>query len=177
MIQHLYYYIIIIPVAKNRECKMNKKLYRSAKEKMAGGVAGGLAEYFDIDPTIIRVLFVVSLFLGGTGLIAYIVLWIVVPEQPFVYNMGTSGSPNDSGSVEGQAPNPQEPASDPVTAYQESINRRKQKRSVIGGIILITLGMIFLADEFFPRVSFEELFSVALIVFGVVLLLNSSKRN
>jgi phage shock protein C len=53
---------------------MNKKLNRSVKDKVIGGVAGGLAEYFEIDPVIVRVLFVVSLFFHGAGLIAYIVL-------------------------------------------------------------------------------------------------------
>jgi phage shock protein PspC (stress-responsive transcriptional regulator) len=156
---------------------MDKKLYRSAKDKMIGGVAGGLAEYFDIDPTIIRVLFVVSLFLGGTGVIAYIVLWIIVPERPLVYNMGTTTEPHNTGPMEGRPADTNASAPDPVAAYQESINRRKQKRSFIGGIVLISLGVIFLADEFFPRISFEELFSAALIIFGVVLLLNSSKRS
>jgi len=58
---------------------MNKKLYRSRKDKMIGGVAGGLGEYFDIDSTLVRIIFVVSLFLGGTGVLAYIILWIVIP--------------------------------------------------------------------------------------------------
>ena len=62
----------------------NKKLYRSRKDKMLGGVAGGLAEYFDIDPTIVRIIFVVTLFIGGGGFLAYIIMWIVVPEEPFV---------------------------------------------------------------------------------------------
>ena len=67
---------------------MNKKLYRSRKDKMIGGVAGGLGEYFEIDPTLVRIIFVVSLFLGGTGILAYVILWIVVPEEPWTFNMG-----------------------------------------------------------------------------------------
>ena len=55
---------------------------------MIGGVAGGLGEYLDIDSTLVRVIFVVSLFLGGSGVLAYIILWIVVPEEPWVFNMG-----------------------------------------------------------------------------------------
>jgi phage shock protein C len=165
-------------MVKNREYKMERKLYRSVKEKMIGGVAGGLAEYFDIDPTIVRVLFVISLFLGGSGVIAYIVLWIVVPERPFAYNMGTTtGTGDTAGTTEGASSAQQTQDADPVHAYQESMNKRRQKRSLIGGIVLIGLGVIFLADEFIPHISFEELFSVALIIFGVVLLLNSTKKN
>jgi phage shock protein PspC (stress-responsive transcriptional regulator) len=62
---------------------MAKKLYRSREEKMIAGVCGGLAEYFDIDPVIIRLIFVVLLLPGGfPGLVPYIILWILVPKKP-----------------------------------------------------------------------------------------------
>ena len=58
-----------------------KRLQRSKTERILAGVCGGLGQYFDVDPTIIRVLFVfTSLFIGG-GVLAYIVLWIIVPEE------------------------------------------------------------------------------------------------
>ncbi len=58
-----------------------KRLYRSTVDRQIGGVCGGLAEYFNIDPTLMRVLFVLGLlFVGGTFW-AYLILWIVVPEQ------------------------------------------------------------------------------------------------
>jgi len=60
---------------------VNKKLYRSEKDKMIGGVCGGLAQYFSIDVTIIRVLFALIVIYGGSGLILYIILWIVVPTE------------------------------------------------------------------------------------------------
>jgi phage shock protein PspC (stress-responsive transcriptional regulator) len=57
-----------------------KKLFRSKTDRMIGGVCGGLAEYFNIDPVVVRLLFLLGLiFVGGTFL-AYLVLWIVVPE-------------------------------------------------------------------------------------------------
>ena len=59
-----------------------RKLYRSRNNRQLAGVCGGLAEYFNIDATLIRVLFVAFAVLGGPGLVAYLVLWIVVPEQP-----------------------------------------------------------------------------------------------
>ena len=60
---------------------MAKKLYRSKSNRKIWGICGGLAEYFDIDPTLLRVLAVVSIFISGLGLIAYIVMRIVVPER------------------------------------------------------------------------------------------------
>lgn len=62
------------------EDKSMKKLYRNPDEKVIGGVANGIATYLDIDVTVIRVLFVLSVFLGGSGLLIYIVLWIILPE-------------------------------------------------------------------------------------------------
>lgn len=60
----------------------NKKLYRSNKDKKMAGVCAGLAEYFNIDPTLVRLAFALSFFMYGTGLGVYIILAIVVPEDP-----------------------------------------------------------------------------------------------
>ncbi len=58
---------------------MNKKLYLSQKDKKIGGVCGGLGEYFDIDPTIIRIVWAIMIF-SGVGLLAYIIAWLVIPN-------------------------------------------------------------------------------------------------
>ncbi len=58
---------------------MAKNLYRSRTNRKIAGVCGGLGDYFDIDPVILRVLFFVSIFLGGLGIIIYLVLWLLVP--------------------------------------------------------------------------------------------------
>ena len=60
---------------------MAKRLYRSRTDRMIWGVCGGLAKYFDVDPTIIRVIAIVSIFFTGLGLLAYIVMAIVVPLE------------------------------------------------------------------------------------------------
>jgi phage shock protein C len=60
----------------------SRKLYRSTSNRQLAGVCGGLAEYFNLDPTLIRVLFIILAVLGGSGLILYIALWIIVPKQP-----------------------------------------------------------------------------------------------
>jgi phage shock protein C len=56
-----------------------KKLHRSRKEKMIAGVCGGLANYFKIDPTIVRIVFILFFFAGGAAFLAYVILWIIVP--------------------------------------------------------------------------------------------------
>jgi phage shock protein C len=57
-----------------------RKLYRSRTQRMVAGVCGGLAEYFNIDTTVIRVLFLVLTLFGGSGLVVYVVMWILVPD-------------------------------------------------------------------------------------------------
>ncbi|MFI5094169.1 MAG: PspC domain-containing protein [Candidatus Acidiferrum sp.] len=59
-----------------------KKLMRSSTDKRIAGVCAGLADYFDMDPTIIRLIWVLFLICGGTGLLAYVILWIVLPLAP-----------------------------------------------------------------------------------------------
>ncbi|MGM5483514.1 MAG: PspC domain-containing protein [Nanobdellota archaeon] len=60
----------------------NKRLFRS-KDRMIAGVCGGIAEYFDVDPTVIRLLWVlITIFTGiFTGIIAYIIAWVIIPEK------------------------------------------------------------------------------------------------
>ena len=60
----------------------NRRLYRSLSDRMIAGVAGGLGEYLNIDPTIVRLIFFLSLFVGGTGALVYLVMLLIVPEEP-----------------------------------------------------------------------------------------------
>jgi phage shock protein C len=59
-----------------------RKLYRSRTNRQLAGVCGGLAQYFNVDTTLIRVLFVVLTVLGGAGLVLYVAMWIIVPKEP-----------------------------------------------------------------------------------------------
>jgi phage shock protein C len=59
-----------------------KRLYRSRNEEMIAGVCGGLAEYLNVDPTVIRLVFLLLLFAGGGGLFLYVVLWVIMPLEP-----------------------------------------------------------------------------------------------
>ena len=59
-----------------------KRLYRSRANRLLGGVCGGLAEYFNVDPTIMRIIIILLTLLGGVMIVIYIVLWVIVPENP-----------------------------------------------------------------------------------------------
>ena len=58
-----------------------KRLYRSTKDRMVAGVCAGVGDYFKIDPTLVRLVFVLLALAGGPGLVAYIVMWLIVPEE------------------------------------------------------------------------------------------------
>jgi phage shock protein C len=60
---------------------MAKKLYRSRKDRKIWGICGGLAEYFDVDPVIVRVIFVASIFCGTLGIWVYLIMWLLIPEE------------------------------------------------------------------------------------------------
>lgn len=62
---------------------MSKRLYRSKRESMICGVCGGIAEYFDVDPTLIRLGAVILIFGWGSGLLAYLVAAIIIPKNPY----------------------------------------------------------------------------------------------
>ncbi len=60
-----------------------KKLYKSNTDKKIAGVCGGIGEYFEIDPTFVRIITMVLFLSGGIGLLAYLVCWMVMPNKPF----------------------------------------------------------------------------------------------
>ena len=166
-----------------------KRLYRSLTDRKFAGVAGGLAEYFIMDPLLIRLAFVVLTFAGGGGFLIYLVLWIVTPEnpvriQPSVnqpaqdFQQPNAGSPDFTTQPNGSASETRnaEPGFSTPPPVPQTIERNKG--SLIGGLVLITLGALFLADEMIPQVNFGDLWPVILIVIGAGLLINAiTKRN
>ncbi|MEI6681417.1 MAG: PspC domain-containing protein [Bacteroidota bacterium] len=157
----------------------SKRLYRSQTDRKFAGVAGGLGEYFVMDPLLVRLAFVVLALAGGGGFLIYIVLWIVTPENPLRFQTLT-GQP----SRENQPPAAESPANDGETppageTYTTSAptpvpqTRERKKGSLIGGLVLITLGALFLADELIPQINFGDLWPVILIVIGIGLLINA----
>ena len=166
-----------------------KKLYRSHRDKVIGGVAGGLADYFEIDVVIVRLLFVLLVLAGGGGVIGYIILWIVVPMEPF-YTPYTEAKP---GPQPGPQPGPgNDPKTEPGTEQpsgapeseapkdaSEPYNSRKNNTSIVAGIILIVLGMVFLANHLLPWFRLYNFWPALLIIGGIFIiepnLLNSKK--
>jgi phage shock protein C len=64
---------------KKQTNNQTKRLFRSKENKVFGGVCGGIAEYFSLDPVIVRLLWVLLIFLAGTGIFAYLIAWLIVP--------------------------------------------------------------------------------------------------
>lgn len=135
---------------------MERKLHRiEGDNSVVGGVAAGLAEYFAIDVAIIRVLFVLGFFTPIPSIIAYVILWVVLPRQN-----GNSTVINDfSNNL------------NPISKMSSS----KHSGGQIGGIILVALGSIFLADEFIPWFDFGKLWPLILIAVGLYILTKDKK--
>jgi phage shock protein C len=148
---------------------MRDKLYRSRRVKVFGGVAGGLAQYFNIDPIIVRILFVVFTMMHGIGLVLYIILWVVIPEEPFEIAYGVK---NDEPKTEGQS-------SDTPNFNFNGIPPEVKKSGsgrLVAGTILIVLGLIFFADRFIPSFDFRDILPLAFVLLGGLLIWNSLKK-
>jgi len=144
------------------------RLYRSQKNTVIGGVCGGLGEYLNTDPILFRVLFAVAFLVGGTGLLAYIILWIVIPIEE-IPNI----SQRDSYDKSSNSINMEEENNNSETQPENMEQQKKQQKNdgnLWGGLILITLGAIFLIDRFVPRIDFGDLWPLILIVVGVILI-------
>ena len=152
---------------------MSKKLYRSTKDRMLGGVAAGLGKYFDIDPTLVRVLFVVTLFLGGTGVIAYLILWIIVPEEPIKF----TGAGTTTEKTETEGDNQKQENQFDANEYYSSLDKQREKRRTFAGLILLVLGLIFLADNFLPRINIGDFWPLVLVAVGIAILINAKRKQ
>ena len=161
---------------------MEKKLQRSRKKRVLAGVAGGLGEYLDIDPVIIRVVFVLVTIFHGFGLIIYIIMWIVVPEEPFDMsftdkdgNLGENFDKSFSENLNAGAQSVFDEASkaaEKMSKSSSSFNGR-----VVVGAVLILIGLLFLSEKFFPFLDFEFVFAVGIIVLGLSLLFNFFNKS
>jgi len=149
-----------------------KKFYRSRTDKVLAGVCGGLAEYFSIDAILVRLLFIIFVVVAGGGLLAYIILWIITPEKPIDYSKFQNPPNMDNKQSSYEEPKiSQEPDKNDPFKYPR--RRHKDRGSLIGGLVLITLGVLFLADQFIPHVSFSDLWPILLVVIGIGLLINN----
>lgn len=130
-----------------------QRLYRSRTNKVFAGVCGGMAEYFDVDPVIIRILFILMVLFGGSGILLYIAAIIIIPQKPYAvadFNQPTTQA---------------QPASAPSNA-----------RNIFGYVLIIVGGLLLLANldvfHFFDFIgdAFEYIFPILLIVLGMAVI-------
>jgi len=130
---------------------MNKRLYRSSTNKIIAGVCGGLGEYFAIDPVFVRVFAVLlAIIPHGFGLVAYIVAWIIIPKRGDLV-------------VEDAPP-----------AKEQELSTWN---SYLPGIILVGIGLLLLAREFWYWFDWEDFWPILLIVGGLYLILRRTGRK
>ena len=135
---------------------MEKKLQRDMQHKVIGGVCAGLANYFDVDATLLRLLLAFMILFAGTGFWLYIILWIVMPA-------GGYSQPTAETVDALMEDNPQSP---PVN-----------KGSLVIGLILIGLGALGLIHRFVPAFNWQMVWPIILIVLGLVLLIPKDKKS
>ena len=156
---------------------MAKKLYRSRKDSVIAGVCAGIAEYFDIDLTLVRIVAVISIFINGIGLIAYIIGWIFIPQNP--EPLGEEKTGEKKGKVETikeKAENVAREIGKEIRGDSGKDEHRKNSR-LVGGLILVCLGLLFLASNFFPWFGFAKLWPVILVILGVVILAGGFQKR
>ncbi|MBK5252844.1 MAG: PspC domain-containing protein [Peptostreptococcaceae bacterium] len=141
---------------------MEKRLYRSRKDKVISGVCGGIAEYFEIDSTIIRLVWVILIFLAGTGIVAYIIAAIIIPEEPEY----ASYSEKDETSEEYEAHQIEYENEPKEKKVEEVFKKNKKNRNAIG-VILILLGIFFFARRMFYWVDFAYIWPLLLVGTGL----------
>jgi phage shock protein C len=137
--------------------QVNRRLYRCRHDRRLGGVAAGVAEFFGLDPTLVRLLWVVSIFFGGISLLLYFGMWIIVPLEPV--------SADESAAAAG------DPATAPGDPSAAPEGHRHQPHgdgrwTTILGAILILFGTLALVDRFLPALDVAH-FLVPAIMIGI----------
>lgn len=135
---------------------MDKRLYRSRTDKVIGGVCGGLGEYFNVDPTFIRIIAVLLVFAKGVGFLAYLIAWIIIPREP-VAEGGEAVQPSDEKS-------PDKPSYSSWNKY-------------VPGAILIIIGLFFIMEQQYWWWDIERFWPVLLIGAGLLLIFRMNQGN
>jgi len=149
---------------------MENRLYRRRKGKVFGGVAAGLGQYLDIDPIIIRIVFVLVTIFHGMGLLVYIIMWIVMSEEPIENLYQTMGESFPDSTINDES------NSFKFNTSSTTISTSSSNSRILVGILLIILGAIFLLERFLPTFDFELVIAIGLILLGVGLTTNFFKK-
>ena len=153
---------------------MRKRLYRSRTDKVIGGVCGGLADYFDIDPTLVRLSVVLLVFFsGGLVIPCYFISWLVIPKNPVMaYAQAPQAAP---GAEQSSIPPPALPV-----APTESVDSAKdtQFKKIFPGVLLIAFGAILLLrDHLWWWWDLTDIIPIALIMVGLYILVKRYNGN
>lgn len=144
---------------------------------MIGGVCGGIAEYFDVDSTLVRLLTVLIVLLGGAGVIAYIIGWIIIPKNP---EQDSDKNFEKREKLKEKIKKGAENVIKEVKEHFESeepYHKSERNRRILGGIIVIVIGIIFLLNSLFPWVAWGSLWPVILIVIGITIMIQAFKKK
>jgi phage shock protein C len=143
-------------------------LHRSETNKVIAGVAGGLGEYFAIDPTIVRILFVLLFFFSGTGLLIYIVLWIVMPKEDSILNDPKDHIKENMNEFKSSARK---------FAHDIRLNSGGEKSKVWVGLVVIILGFLLLLNTlgFYNQIYFAHFWPVLLVIIGLLMLTRNGR--
>jgi phage shock protein C len=155
---------------------MRNKLFRSSKDCMIGGVCGGIAEYFDVDSTLVRLLTVLVVLLGGAGVIAYLIAWIVIPKNP---EQESDEKFEKREKIKEKIKKGAENVIEEVKEHfesKESNHHTERNRRIWGGIIVIIIGVIFLSGSLFPWVVWSNLWPLIVIALGIIIMVQAFKK-
>ena len=160
---------------------MERRLCRSQSDRMIWGVCGGLAKYFDIDPTIIRIIFVLLIFANGVGIIAYLIMAIVVPLEGSKSTVPKETIKENVEEMKGTAAElGQEIRSTfagETTKTEESSEIHHRRRKFFG-ITLIVLGVLFLLGSLnlFEWFRWSFLWPLILVAIGVIIIFGARRK-
>lgn len=160
---------------------MKKRLYRSRSDRMIWGVCGGLAEYFDIDPTIVRIIAVLSIFLNGMGILAYIILAIVVPMES-----SEAATPKDviKENVEEMKQAASQLGQEIRSTFvkkkgvsEETAKARRRSYNILG-LTLVVVGILFLLASFdlFFWLRWAYLWPLILVAIGLLIIVSARRK-
>jgi phage shock protein PspC (stress-responsive transcriptional regulator) len=146
--------------------KDKKRLYRSCEDRLIAGVCGGLSEYFEIDASIIRLIFSLTFFAGGAGLLIYLVAWIIIPSNP-----------NCGGSQTG-AEEIKEKAEDFAEEIKKHVGGKKKlsgTNAIVGAVITL-IGVAFLLENLFGLHFWQNIWPIIIIVIGLIIVIRSKNK-
>ncbi len=168
-------------MTRNEEMNMTEKLYRSVREKMLGGVCGGLADYFSVDVTLVRLIVLVATFAGGIGFFAYLVAWVIIPVNPAEQGWQTEPQNRDIGDVVKGMVSDVKDATKGVYLQKEHVKLEKPEnhgnRSKMAGGILVALGVYFLLERFLPYwFDLGKMWPLLLILIGLAIIYRGGRK-